>query len=113
MKKFVALIIFTFCLVANAENYQSPSAKITGFVPYDFQGKELFFVQIEGSVAGGCNTTGRFVIDSSQPRFKSVRATIMASFYAQLPIVVAYANTCNTYSNSWDLLYVCVGSIPC
>jgi len=113
MKKFVALIIFAFCLVANAENYQSQSAKITGFVPYDFQGKELFFVQIEGNVAGGCNTTGRFVIDSSQPRFKSVRAAIMASFYAQLPIVVAYANTCNTYPNSWDLSYVCVGSIPC
>lgn len=111
MKKIVTLIIFAFCLVAKAESYQS--AKVIGFIPYDFQGRELFFVQIEGNVSGGCNTTGRFVIDSSQPRFKSVRAAIMASFYAQLPIVAAYTQTCNTYPNSWDLAYVCVGPIPC
>lgn len=104
---------FAFCLVANAQNFQSDSVKVTGFVPYDFQGKELFFVQIEGNASGGCNITSRFVIDSTQPRFKSVRAAIMASFYAQVPIRVAYAQTCNTYPNAWDLLYVCVGPIPC
>jgi hypothetical protein len=111
MKKLMAVISFFICAFANAENFQT--GKVIGYIPSDFQGKELFFVQIEGNATGGCNTTSRFVIDSSQPKFKSVRAAIMASFYSQVPIVAVYNQTGNTFPNSWDLLYVCVGPIPC
>lgn len=111
MKKLVAIMCLAFCAMANAQSFQS--AKITGFIPSDYQGKELFVVQIEGNASGGCNTSGRFAIDSSQPKFKSVRAAIMAAFFSQSPIVVAYTQTCNAFPNAWDLSYVCVGSIPC
>lgn len=111
MKKFLVLMCFIFCSLANAQTFQT--AKITGFIPSDFQGKELVLVQLEGNVSGGCNTTARFAIDSSQLKFKSVRVAIMAAFLSQTSIVVAYTPTCNTFPNAWDLTYVCVGSIPC
>jgi hypothetical protein len=111
MKKFVILMCLIFCTLAKAQTFQT--AKITGYIPSSWQGKEVILVQIEGNVSGGCNTTSRFAIDSSQLHFKSVRAAIMAAFASQTLIIAAYTQTCNMFPNAWDLAYVCVGSIPC
>lgn len=111
MKKFLILMCLIFCNLANAQTFQT--AKITGFIPSHLQDKEVFIVKIEGNASGGCNTTARFAIDSSQLHFKSVRAAIMTAFASQTPIIVAYTETCNMFPNAWDIAYVCVGPINC
>jgi hypothetical protein len=110
MKKIVFAVLFLLSTSASAE-FQT--GKITGYIPTDYNGKLLLLVQIEGNASGGCNATGRFAIDSSAPRYKSILAGLMAAFHAQTPVTISYSQTCNAFGNAWDLTYVCVGSIPC
>jgi hypothetical protein len=110
MKKILFSIL---CLCATQASAQSQTSSITGYLPYQANGKQIFLFQLQGNVAGACNTTGRFAIDSSSLHFKSVQAAIMAAFHSQSTVTVAYAQTCNTWGNAWDISYVCVGNLPC
>jgi hypothetical protein len=111
MKKILFVVLLLVCSLAFAQ--QSQTAKITGYIPYDLDGKELLFVQLEGNRSGGCNVTARYAIDSSQLKFKGTRAALIAAFHTQTPVTIFYNETCNAYSNSWDIAWVCVGTIPC
>lgn len=90
------------------------TGKITGFVPY-FSGADETIIIMTQSITGtpACNNTARFAIKSSDPKFKGTRAAPMAAYLAGSPVIVRGSNTCNTHGNSEDLLYMCVGSIPC
>lgn len=110
MKKIMFLFLLLLSTLALAE---SQTAKVVGYIPYDANGKQFFFVALQGNVTSGCNSTGRFVIDSSQLRFKGVQAAVMAAYHSGSEITVQYAPTCNTFGNTFDLVYVCVGTIAC
>jgi hypothetical protein len=110
MKKILLALLLSLSATAFAE---TQTGKITGYIPYDAGGKQLFFVALEGNVTGGCNSTGRFAFNSDQLRFKGTQAALMAAFHNQTEVTVTYAPTCNTYANVWDLVYVCVGKIAC
>lgn len=111
MKRLLLAVLLLFSGFAYGQQQQA--AKIKGYIPYEAGGKELLILQLEGNVTGGCNTTGRFAIDSAQLKFKATRAAIMAAFHSQTPITVFYYQTCNSYGNSWDIAWVCVGNLPC
>ncbi|MEJ7804943.1 MAG: hypothetical protein WKG03_03355 [Telluria sp.] len=110
MKKIFACFLLLFSAMACAG---TQTAKVVGYIPYDSGGKQFFFLSLQNNVSGGCNTTGRFVIDSNQLKFKGVQAAVMAAFHSGTEINVQYNETCNTYVGSWDLAYVCVGNIAC
>lgn len=110
LKKIILSALLTYSTLASA---QFQSGKISGYIPSDINGKELLLVQINDNISGGCNITGRFAIDSSQLRFKAIRAAVMAAFHNQTPITVAYKQTCNSFGNAWDLDYICISNIPC
>jgi hypothetical protein len=103
----------TLCLCTTLALAQSQTAKVTGYIPYDNGGRQIFLFQLQGNVSGGCNTSSRFAIDSSALRFKSTQAAVMAAFHTQTDVTVSYSQTCSAWGNSWDIAHVCVGSLPC
>jgi hypothetical protein len=113
MKKIFLAMFLMLSSFSYGQEQLLQTGKITGYIPYEFEGKEVFVLQLEGNVSGGCNTTGRFAIDSSQLKFKATRAAVMAAFHSQTPVTVFYNQTCNSFVNTWDVRWVCVGNLPC
>ena len=113
IKLKLALLLSAFS-IPSAGLCGEGSGKITGFIPY-FSGADETIIIMTQSIMGtsACNTTSRFAIKSSDPKFKGTRAAAMAAYLAGSPVIVRGSNTCNTHGNSEDLLYMCVGSIPC
>ena len=109
------MLIFTFLLLGSplASCVEFQGGKVTGYIPSDLNGKLLLLVRLEGNVSGGCNTSGRFAIDSSLPRYKSILVALMGAYHAQTPVMIAYTQTCNAFGNSWGIDYVCIGNVPC
>jgi hypothetical protein len=100
----------------NANAYPLVAGIVTGYLSAGTsvgQANEMFFFQITNQPGGGCNTTNRFAINSTNNNFKTLVASVMAAYTTQTPINVQWQSTCNTWPNSYDANYVCVGSIPC
>lgn len=110
MKSFVFAFL---CLYGALTNAQTQAGKISGYLPYENGTKAILLMQLQGNVAGGCNTTGRFAIDVDAPRFKGTQAAVMAAFHTQADVKVIYSQTCNAFGNAWDIVAVCVGNLPC
>jgi hypothetical protein len=110
MKFVVILVLMLHTAIATA---QSQSGKITGYIPYENGQNQVLIFQIQGNVSGGCNTTARFSIDSTSPKFKGTQAAVIAAYHSQADVQVLYAQTCNSWINSWDVRAVCIGSVPC
>ena len=86
------------------------TGRITG---YTSATTPMLFVRLENGPLGGCNTTGRFVMDGNTPKYKATLAAVMAAFHTQTPIKVHYTTTCNTWRYDWDLQFARVGDIQC
>lgn len=109
--RLLIVIFMVFCVEVSAA---TQAGKIVGYVPYDANGKEMIFFQLQGNVSGGCNTTARFVIDSSSLKFRGTVAAIIAAYHAQADVTVIHQQSCSSWSNSWDAQAICVGNInPC
>jgi hypothetical protein len=105
---FLALLAVNTMAVADVQ-----TAMVSGYINYSSGGKQIFLVKLVGGNSGACNTTGRYAIDSSVLHFKGTQAAIMAAYHGQATISINYSTTCNTWINSWDMLYACVGNMPC
>ena len=110
MKYFLTLTSVFFSIPSFA---LSQTGKVTGYIPYEAAGKEVLIVQMQGNAAGGCNSTGRFAIDSSTMKFKGTSAAAIAAFHAQSDVTIIYTQTCNAWGNAWDIQSFCVGAISC
>jgi hypothetical protein len=93
-----------------AETQQST---ISGFIPYSSGDKRILIFKLDGNVTGGCNTTGRFAIDDTSPRYEATLSAVLASYHAQTKVRVNYFPTCNAWGNSADINFICVGDINC
>jgi hypothetical protein len=102
-------------LAAASVHASTITGKIAGWIPYSAGSEELLFLSIDQSPANlpACNTTVRYVIGSSDPRFKGTRAAVIAAHAAGQTVKVVGKGTCSAFSNSEDIAYVCVGNIPC
>ena len=87
--------------------------KITGYIPFSHQGKKIIFIKLEDSIENGCNTTGRFAMNDYNPRYEGTAAAAMAAYHSQEEVKVVYGPTCNTWFNSADIQYICIGDIDC
>ncbi len=100
-------------LTSFGANALGHTAKISGYIPYEMNGKEVLIFKLENNPSGGCNGTARFAIDSSSLKYKGGVAAIMAAFHAQSQVTVLYTQSCSSFSNAWDVQAICVGNIPC
>ena len=105
------IVMLSFYSVANA--YPLQKGMISGYLPYAEGEREVFFFSLKPLAGGGCNNTNRFAIDSNSKNFNSVVSAVMASFHSKQEVTIQYTAKCDTYSNSWDAHYICVGDIPC
>ena len=110
MKKHLAWVLALCATTAGAD---SLSGKIAGFGAGTYNGRETFVFRLEGTASGGCNSTGRYALDSLAPNYKTTVASIIAAYHAQADVFVNYSQSCNTFPNAWDANYICVGTISC
>lgn len=94
-----------------------PAATLTGVVtgyvsPSNANGPAVIF-KMNTSTVEGCNSTGRFAMSSQDVRYKANLTAIMAAYHSQSPVTATYNTTCTTWGNSYDLTYVCVGTVGC
>lgn len=107
------LIFVVLCLYAALSGAEQQAGKVSGYIASDSGGKALLIMQIQGNVSGGCNTTSRFAVDDGAPKFKGIQAAVMAAYHTQADVTVVYSQTCDAWGNSWDIVGVCVGNLPC
>ncbi|MEZ8142133.1 hypothetical protein A1OO_19385 [Enterovibrio norvegicus FF-33] len=105
---FFLLLLFSSTAIAERQ-----SGQITGYIPYTNDGKKIIIFQITSNVSGGCNTTGRFAVDSLSPIYEGTISAVIAAHHAQSPVTIIYTQSCKAWDNSWDAQGVCVGNIPC
>jgi hypothetical protein len=87
---------------------------VTGFISGDPSGTAIFvFTTATWSTWASCNTTQRFVLSSTDPKYKDAVATILEAHATGTPVTAIGSGSCNALSNAEDLNYVCVGAIPC
>lgn len=106
------LVAIAFTAVSTPADAGTGRGVLLGVLPYSCSPAECFFVQsTTNSGLPSCNTSGRFVISVSDPKYKTVVATLLAAYHAQTPVTLYGAGTCSTWSNAEDLAYVCVGDM--
>lgn len=110
-KVFVFHFVISMSAVTNAG---TGTGKITGYIPYNSGELELLFFRVESHVGSpDCNTTKRFTMRSDSPRFKNTQAVVLAAMLSGTQVTARGLNKCDNISNSEDLNYLCLGSIPC
>lgn len=89
------------------------SGRIVGFVPFSSGDKEVLLFKLDSSAPSGCNVSGRFAMDNSSPRFKLTSSAVIAAFHSQSTVKVNYLSSCNVWSKTADVNFICVGDINC
>lgn len=107
------IFLITVILYSNISLAITQSGKITGYVPYSSGGKEIIIFKLENNVSSACNSTARFAMDNTLPRYKATLSAVIAAFHSQSTIKVNYLSSCNAWGNSADVNYICVGNINC
>lgn len=103
--------LYSTALAATAQG------RVLAIMPLSLNNDELFFIKVEtmqsSPATPACNTTGRFTMLSTSARYKPTFAVLLAAYHAQTPIWVYGAGTCNNWSNSEDIAYICSGETSC
>ena len=89
------------------------SGKVIGYVPYHKGDMKNFALKLENNIVEGCNTTGRFYFDDSNPSYNEMVSSVMSAYHSKTTVAVHYAKTCNVWGNSYDVKYICIGAINC
>jgi hypothetical protein len=92
----------------------SASGVITYFIPFVYNGVEMVAVRLTTmSNVPVCGTANRFVMSSSDPKYKTVIAMLLGAHFSGSPIFIHGQGTCSNYVGSEDLAYACLGPDPC
>ena len=114
MKKIFLILLVIIFAPLNAFSFtELQTGKVIGYFPHQAGGNKVFFLKIENNVVGTCNTSGRFALSSTHVNYDAFVATIMTAYHSKEIVKIKYNETCNTFSNSYDLYLVCVGDISC
>lgn len=100
-------------MISHAAIADVVTGRIAGYIPYANGATQLLFVRIEGAPTGGCNTTGRLVIDSNNAHFNATQAAVLAAFHGQAPVTAHYVTTCTKWPYDWDMQFMCIGTVNC
>lgn len=116
MKKVIVLfficLCFTFATISSA--YAGGGAgKITGLFTATLGGNSILFISTEYQTGTpSCDVTSRFTITDSNPSYKATLAAAVSAYNTQENVSVVGLGTCNNFSNSEDMYYIVLGSIP-
>ena len=91
------------------------SGTVTNITPGLLNGTEIFVLTLS-TMSGqpSCASTARFAFSSTDPRYRSILAILLGSYFSGSSVFARGADTCNTYGGSEDLAYVCLdGGVPC
>jgi len=113
IKRLAILCCLGYCAIAQAG---SGGGQIVSFTPVVSNGTEfvVFVVQDMNSDKASCNTDVRFTLSAADPKYKSVLAAMMGSYFSGTSIFVRGKGTCTTYAGNEDVSYVCFnGGVPC
>ena len=114
MKKILFFALFLSVSIKALAGSSNISGQVSGYIVSSSGANELFIFKLNNSVPNGCNKDGRFAIDSTSPHFKSVQSAVLASYHSQSNMKVYFqSNECTALSNSEDVLWTCIGDIPC
>ena len=90
------------------------TGKVTGIIPYSSGTDEMFFIKLENiSSTPACNGTSRFTMKSTHPAYKGTYSAVLAALMSGMTVRATGKGTCNNFSNSEDLMYICLGVTPC
>lgn len=115
MKKSIlgVVALAAFCVLAVAwAATKSFSGKVSGYSVSIWSGKELFMFKLDNSVSEGCNTTGRYAINSDSMQYESIKAAVMSAYHGGSDVLVKANDVCTAISNSYDVYGVRVGDMP-
>lgn len=108
------LLIFGICLFSSIVSAGNATSKITAYIPYSSGNEEMFFIYMSNFTDKvTCNTTSRFTMKSSNPKFKATQAAVLAAYFAKTDVHAKGLGTCSNFSNSEDLNYLCLGISNC
>jgi len=113
MSKAVAII---FLILVSTFTYAGTGiGKITGVIPYvKSSGERIFFIKVDSTLdAPSCNETNRFALSDTKPHFDITVSAILAAYHSKSDVKVRGHGSCNYWSNSEDINYICFGDIPC
>lgn len=115
MRKIWALsMLMATGAVAQSGQPGLATGNVTGFIAGDSNGAAIFvFTTATWNAWASCNTTRRFVLSSSDPKYKDAVATILEAYATGASVTAIGLGSCNALGNAEDLNYVCVGTIPC
>lgn len=108
--------VFAFALAiapALQANADQAVGIVSGYGAGTANSKNVVVFKLVGQQPSGCNTTGRFLINSDSLHFEGTLASIIAAFHSGTAVTVTFTPTCTKIDNSFDVTYVCVGSINC
>ncbi|UTW46438.1 hypothetical protein KFE80_06045 [bacterium SCSIO 12696] len=88
------------------------SGKVSGYSVSIWSGKEIFLFKLDSSVSEGCNTTGRYAINSDSMQYKSIQAAIMSAYHGSSDVLVRANDVCTIIGNSYDVYGVRIGNMP-
>jgi hypothetical protein len=103
------------CLLLSAQVSlgAAKSGTITGYANVMSGNVPTLVIKLDSGEVVGCNTTGRYAIASTDPRYKATVAGVMAAYHAQSPVKISYGEACDAWPNSYNLQFVCVGDVSC
>jgi len=103
-------------MLATAAIAGSGSGLVTGFIPGNPQGTTVFVfatTTVVDTSSTRCNTTLRFAIASTDPKYKETIAAVLEAHATGTPVTAVGTGNCTILGNAEDLNYLCVGTIPC
>ncbi|NOH22833.1 hypothetical protein [Vibrio europaeus] len=107
-------VLFVLLALASSNVFaERQSGLVTGVIVSEQDGRNMFFFKLKNNLIAGCNTTGRYVFDEGNSNYYLMSSAILTAFKMKEEIIVEYTPTCDVWSNSFDVRYVCIGDINC
>jgi hypothetical protein len=91
------------------------NGSVVSLIPSVINGTE-FFVLTLTTMQGQppCATSGRFALSATDPKYRTVVTGLLQAYFQGGQVFARGLGTCDTYSGSEDLAYVCFNNgAPC
>jgi hypothetical protein len=110
---FRALFIVGLLAIVHAAHAAALIGHVTGYANVSSGSTPTLLIKIDTAEKVGCNTTGRFAISSADVRYKATLPSVIAAHATQAQVKISYDETCDLWSNAFNLNFVCVGDVAC
>jgi hypothetical protein len=110
---FRTLFIASLLAIVSSAQAATLVGHVTGYANVSNGSTPTLLVKIDTADKVGCNTTGRFAISSADVRYKATLPSVIAAHATQTQVKISYDETCDLWTNAYNLNFVCVGDAAC